>query len=258
MTNVVGTVKMSRRELIAGLAAGTVVACTTNPETGRSQFLLVSNEQLAQLSAGSWNDVKAQEKVSNDPALNAQLRRIGDRITSAAGQRDKNWEYAVFDSDEKNAFVLPGGQVGFYKGIMTMADNDDQIATVLGHEVGHVTGRHAAERYSQQVAAAGGLALASVALASADVENRGTIAAVLGAGVTFGIILPYARKHELEADRLGVDYMARAGYNPRESINFWNKMAAEGGPRQPAFMSTHPHPATRIAELNEHIARMGY
>lgn len=253
-------VKMSRREIVKGLAAGTVVVCAsgcvTNPETGRSQLLFVSEGQLAQLSASSWNDLRRTTPVSRDPRLNAKLRQIGGRITSAAGRGGDQWEYAVFDSDERNAFVLPGRQVGFYRGIMDLADNDDQIAAVMGHEVGHVTGRHAAERYSQSALLAGGLAVTGVALN--DHRYRNEIMGVLGAGATLGVILPYSRAHESEADILGLDYAHRAGYRPSEAIRFWQKMSAEGGSRPPEFLSTHPAPATRIRAIQEHIARNGY
>lgn len=249
---------MNRRELVAGLAAGTVVACTTNPVTGRSQLMLVSDGQLAQLSQGAWADVKSQEKVSNDPQLNGQLQRVGSRITNAAGMGGQSWEYAVFDSDTKNAFVLPGRQVGFYKGIMDLAENDDQIATVLGHEVGHVTGRHAAERYSQNIAVAAGTTVAAVAINESDTRYKQEIAAVLGLGITFGYLLPYSRAHELEADRLGVDYMAQAGYRPSEAVKFWQRMAADGGQRPPEFLSTHPAPETRIRRIQEQIREKGY
>ncbi len=252
------TVVLSRRELVVGLAAGTVVACTVNPETGRNQLMLVSDGQLAQLSQGAWADVKAQETISNDPQMNARLRRVGDRIAPAAGFSPSEFEYAVFESDTKNAFVLPGRQVGFYRGIMDMAENDAQIATVLGHEVGHVTGRHAAERYSQNIAVGVGTTVAAVAISQSDTQYKQEIAAVLGLGVTFGYILPYSRQHETEADELGIDYMARAGYPTREAVRFWEKMAAEGGSRPPEFLSTHPSPETRIRLIEERIRNMGY
>jgi len=251
-------VVMNRRQLVAGLACGSVVACSVNPETGRSQLMLVSQGQLAQLSAGAWNDVQKQERVSTDPALNAQLRRVGGRITQGAGMANQSWEYAVFDSDQLNAFVLPGRQVGFYRGIMELADNDDQVATVLGHEVGHVTGRHAAERYSQNIAVGIGTTVAAVAINQSDSRHKQEIAAVLGLGVTFGFVLPYSRKHELEADLLGVDYMARSGYDVNEAVRFWGKMAESGGSRTPEFMSTHPAPETRIRQIQEHIEMRGY
>lgn len=257
------TVTLSRRELLQGLAAGSVVAvsgCATNPVTGRSQLIVVSNAQLAQLSAASWDQLKQKTPVSRDRRLNRQLSRVGGKITQAAGQGGQRWQYAVFDSEQKNAFVLPGRQVGFYRGIMELAENDDQIATVLGHEVGHVTGRHSAERVSQTIVSQVGLTAVNVALAANDVKYGGQISAALGVGVQFGILLPYSRRHELEADKLGVNYMIAAGYNPRQSVRFWERMAAEsrGKPRPPEFLSTHPSPETRIAELDAYIRRRGY
>lgn len=256
-------VEMSRRALIRGLAAGTVVplanGCVTNPETGRSQFVLVSDGQLAQLSASAWSDVKAQTPVSIDPGLNNQLTRVGARIVKGANRQNENWEYAVFDTDDKNAFVMPGGKVGFYRGIMEFSENDDQIAAIMGHETGHVSARHSAERYSQQLAAGAGLTIAGVALSRSDTRYKNEIAAVLGAGVQFGIILPFSRKHELEADKLGVDYMHRAGYDVKQSVRLWERMGAESGSnRQPELLSTHPSPETRVRELDAYIRRKGY
>lgn len=256
-----GIIELSRRDLVRGLAAGTVVAfaagCVTNPETGASQFLLVSDGQLAQLSQGAWAEVRSKEKLSSDPSRNQQLRRVGARITSAAGRGDQAWEYAVFESDQKNAFVLPGRQVGFYTGLMDLADNDDQLAAVMGHETGHVTGRHAAERYSQNIAASVGMSAAGLALK--DQKYGGEIAGVLGLGLQFGVLLPYSRAHELQADLLGLDYMHKAGYRPSQAIPFWEKMAGSGkGARPPEFLSTHPDPATRIKAIEQHIRERGY
>lgn len=256
-------VKMSRRALIRGLAAGTVVpfaasGCATNPETGRSQFMLVSQGQLAKLSASAWSDVKEETPVSIDPVLNNQLRRVGGRIARGANRQNENWEYAVFDTDEKNAFVMPGGKVGFYRGIMEFSENDDQIAAIMGHETGHVTARHAAERYSQKMAAGVGLQVANVALSQRDNRYKGEIAAILGAGVQFGIILPFSRKHELEADKLGVDYMYRAGYDPRQAVRMWERMGEVSKSRQPEILSTHPSPQTRVRALDAYIRQRGY
>ncbi|MCG8442551.1 MAG: M48 family metallopeptidase [Caulobacterales bacterium] len=257
------TIVMSRREIVSGLAAGAVVAiapgCATNEELGRSQFLLVSNEQLAELSAPAWNEMKAQQPISQNRTYNDQLQRVGDKITAAAGRGEQSWEYAVFDSEQVNAFVLPGRQVGFYEGLMDLADNDSQLSTVFGHEVGHVTARHAAERYSQSIAASGAMAVSQIALSQTDMKYKNEIAAVLGLGVQFGVLLPFSRKHELEADRLGVDYMHRAGYDAREAVRFWEKMAAQGsGNRPPEYLSTHPAPETRIRALDQYIRNKGY
>ena len=257
-------VVMSRRALIKGLAAGTVVpfiadGCATNPVTGRSQFMLVSQGQLTQLAAGAWQSTIDQTPISRSPALNGQLRRVGGRISKAANMGGQNWAYAVFDTDEKNAFVMPGGKVGFYRGIMEFSENDDQIAAIMGHETGHVVARHAAERYSQQMAAGAGLSLASVALAQKDRRYNSEIAAILGAGVQFGILLPFSRKHELEADKLGVDFMHRSGYDVRQSVRLWERMAADNrGSRPPELLSTHPSPETRVRTLDAYIRSKGY
>lgn len=255
-------IQLSRRELISGLAAGYIVAlsgCVQNPALGRQQLILVSEGQLTQLSASAWNQVKKKEKISRDPKINNRVRTVGTKLAGAAGLGGQSWEYAVFEDDQANAFVMPGGKVGVYQGILKRMQNDDQLATVLGHEIGHVTARHSAERYSQQLAAGVGMTAAAAALEAGDVGGAREIAAVLGAGLTFGVLLPYSRRHELEADRLGLVYMNKAGYNPRQAIPFWQNMTAqrEGAP-PPEFMSTHPSDATRIAAIKQQLQAMGY
>ena len=252
-------IAMDRRDLLVGLGAGYVVAlsgCETNPETGRRQLILVSDRQLMQMSDSAWNQIKQRETFVTGSPVNKQVDRIGTEIVDASGVNDRNWEFAVIESDQVNAFVLPGGQVAFYTGILDIMDNDDQIATVMGHEVGHVAGNHSAERASQQILAGVGLTAATIVAASSDRRHAGAIAAALGAGVTFGIILPYSRKHELEADRLGVRYMAGAGYEPDEALRFWDTMSKKGG-NTIEFMSTHPSDRTRIAAMRNEISRLG-
>ncbi len=261
------TIVMNRRELVTGLASGSVLAfagagttaCVENQALGRRQMLLVSEEQLAQLAGSAWSQLRQQERVSRDPAYNRRLQSTGDRIVQASGLTNYNWEYTVFESDQINAFVMPGGKVGFYSGILDIMDNDDQVATVMGHEVGHVAGRHSAERYSQALAANAGLQITNIALQSQDVRFSQEIAAILGAGVSFGILLPYSRRHEYEADRLGVEYMARANYNPRQALNFWQNMSSMNQGNKPLeFMSTHPSDQSRIREMDTVIRRLGY
>ena len=259
-------VSMNRRQLLNGLAAGTVVAfagtgCSTNPVTGRDQLLLVSDQQLAQLGQQTWQALLADAPVqAPDTGTTKELREIGDRVVNAAGQNlpPADWDYRVFEQDQINAFVMPGGKVGFYDGILDIMDNESQVATVMGHEVGHVAGRHAAERYSQRLAAGMAVTATSIALDQADVSFAGQIGAVLGVGLQFGVLLPYSRQHEIEADRLGVRYMAAAGYDPRESLSFWEKMTDLGDKRQkpPEFLSTHPSDETRIRVLSEEIRRI--
>ncbi|MEL7041682.1 MAG: M48 family metallopeptidase [Pseudomonadota bacterium] len=266
-------ITLSRRDLINGLACGSIVAfssatvsgCATNEALGRSQFMLVSDGQLAELAAQSWTQALEQNPQTSDRALRRRVEAVGDRIVQAADQRfpsqnltQNNWEFAVFESDTVNAWVMPGGKVGFYTGLLDIMENDDQIATVMGHEAGHVVGRHSAERYSQQMAAAGGLALAGVALEAGDVENSALIAGILGAGVTFGIILPYSRQHEYEADRLGTDFMVGADYRANEAVRFWDAMTQTSAQKPMEFMSTHPSDANRIAAMQSYVNAQGY
>ncbi|MFQ5563809.1 MAG: M48 family metallopeptidase [Parvularculaceae bacterium] len=254
------TVTMSRREIIRGLAAGSVVVlapgCAYNETLGRSQLLFVSSDQMAQLASSAWGDLKKKEKITNDPKYTSRMMRVAPRIISAAGGDPSKWEIQVFDSDQLNAFALPGGKIGFYTGILDIMENDDQIAVVMGHEVAHVNFNHSGERYSQSTLAAAGLTVTQVAVSGSQYSNQ--IMGVLGVGAQLGVILPYSRRHELEADKFGLRYMHRAGYDPQEAVRFWTKMSAEkknGAP--PEFLSTHPSDATRIAQLQREIALLG-
>jgi len=253
------TVTMSRREIVSGLAAGSVVVlaegCAYNDELGRSQLLFVSSGQMAQLAASAWTDLKKQQKTTNNPKYVARVNRVVPKVIQASGNNPADWEVQVFDSKELNAFALPGGKIGFYTGILDIMENDDQIATVAGHEVAHVNYNHAGERYSQSTLAQTGLTVAQVAVSGSQHQNQ--IMGVLGAGASLGVILPFSRRHELEADKFGVRYMHRAGYDPNQALRFWEAMAAKksGGP--PEFLSTHPSDATRIAQLKREIALLG-
>lgn len=267
------TVQMSRRELLSGLASGTVVAfagaavsgCVTNESLGRRQFLLVSDDQLAAMAGQSWNQALQRTPQTSDPALRRRVEKVGDRIVQSAHNRFPkqnlsrlNWDFVVFDDPTVNAWVMPGGKVGFHTGILDIMANDDQVATVMGHEVGHVIGRHGAERYSQQLAAGAVANMANVALAGDDPETNAMLAGILGAGINFGLILPYSRKHEYEADRLGADFMAGANYRAEEAVNFWETMTSQSGTRPMEFMSTHPSDQNRISAMQSHISKMGY
>lgn len=257
-------VRMDRRELLMGLAVGTVVplvaGCTAHNEAlGRSQLMIVSDAQIAQLSQQTWQQSLAQERVSRDANKRRQVERVGQRIAQGSGLTQYDWEFVVFDNDQVNAWVLPNGKVAVYSGLLDVAGNDDQLAAVIGHEAGHVAGRHAQERASQQMAAGMGAQLAAVALDQGGVDNAGMWAGVLGAGLTFGVLLPYSRRHEYEADRLGADYMTRSSYRASEALTFWNSMMARSSRgSQPAFLSTHPSDAQRMQALQSHITAAGY
>lgn len=255
--------RLSRRDLVRGLAAGTVVAfaagCSYNSELGRDQFLMVSDEQLNQLSQTAWRDALRTQKLSQDRELNRTVRSVGQRIVEAAGRGAQPWEYAVFDNPDANAFVLPGNKVGVNSGLFKAVVNDDQLAAVLGHETGHVTARHAAERVSQTMVAQVGLAAADLAIANSETEHGRELAAVLGAGVQFGLLMPFSRQHELEADRIGVDFMHAAGFKPVEALHLWQNMAAERTKKAPPqWLSTHPSDETRMSALQAYLTQRGW
>lgn len=253
---------LTRRNLVRGLASGSIVllaaGCETNALTGRSQLVFIDDNQLAQLSLSAWEQTKKETPVTRDSAAIARVQRVGHKIQNAAGYGNQQWDIQVFESKEVNAFVLPGGKVGVYKGILDVASTDDQLAAVLGHETGHVSGRHAAERYSQSTLAETGMAAAGVALNSSNSQYKQALYSVLGLGVQVGVLLPYSRLQESEADRIGVDYMHAAGYDVKQSVTLWEKMAAQGGARQPSFLSTHPAPEARAEDLRKYIALKGY
>jgi predicted Zn-dependent protease len=253
-----------RRDVFRAVAAGSLMllapGCATNPETGRSQLMLVDEGSLSRLAFDAWQEQKAQTPISRDAGLNSRLRNVGQRIAQSSGRGDQPWEFVVFDTPEKNAFVLPGNKVGFYRGLMEISDRDDHIGTVLGHEVGHVTGRHAGERFSQNMAAQLGLLAGQAYIGTRDMSSQTKQLAMagLGLGVQVGLLMPFSRQQELEADLLGIDYMHRAGYDVRQAIPFWERMAGSGGRRPPEFLSTHPDPTTRIQAIRQHINNRGY
>lgn len=228
-------------------------ACATVQETGRKQVILMSPAEEAAMGVQAFAEIKKQEKISTDPAVNARIQRIGKRIAGAVGRDLPNaqWEFVVFESDQLNAFALPGGKVGFYTGLIKLAENDDEIAVVMGHEIAHVTSRHGAERQSQALLI--GLGGVALGVGTRNDENREYWMLAYGLGSTLGS-LAYSRDHETEADVVGLRFAARAGYDPRAAVSFWRKMAAkETGGRPPKLLSTHPPTAERIANL-ERIA----
>ena len=249
---------MSKSAIAAVLAVGlsfpVLEACTYNEALGRNQLVLVDANALAQAAAQSWAQALASEQVSRDAAQNERVRRVGGRIVQAAGMGGMNWEYAVFRSDTPNAFVLPGGRMGVTTGLLALVQNDDQLAAVIGHEAAHVTARHAAERYSQTALTQTGLQVVSGVAG----DYGRAVGALGGIGAQVGVLLPFSRQHELEADRLGVDYMQRAGYDPMQSLALWRLMSAQRTGSTPEFASTHPSDASRISALEAYIRERGW
>lgn len=249
---------VDRRTLLAGLASSSALAlagCESNPITGRSQLMIVSDEKLARMSRVTWDEINKVSVRHTNTRVNQQVEAIGKRCVDAADQGHRDWEFAVFEDPTVNAFVLPGGQVAFYTGFLDMAKNDDQVAAVMGHEIGHVVGRHGAERASQGLLAELGVSFAALLLGN-DSTHRADLAAALGAGITFGIILPYSRNHEYEADSLGLQYMHTAGYDPQEAVNLWQSMNELGSSQPLEFLSTHPAPANRMRRLQEQVDQL--
>ena len=245
------------KTFVAVIAAATALglgACAYNESLGRNQFLIVDDSALMQQSNAAWAETLRSQKVSTNAAQNERVRRVGGRIVQAAGLAGRTWDYAVFEDASPNAFVLPSGQIGVTTGLLKLVQNDDQLATVIGHEVGHVVARHAAERYSTQSTT--GLVLGAVQSRAGDYSQA--IGALGGMGAQLGLLLPFSRSHELEADRLGVDYVAAAGYKPSESIALWRLMAQQRQSGTPEFASTHPSDQTRITALQQYIASRGW
>jgi predicted Zn-dependent protease len=227
-----------------------LAGCQNVPLTGRSQLQIVSEQQERRMGLASFKEILAKEKLSRDPVLNERIQRIGMRIAAATGRTDYEWEFRVIDDDKTlNAFCLPGGKVAVYTGLLPVAQDDAGIAAVIGHEVAHAIARHGGERLSQEILVAG--ATVATVMATQDAKKRDLYAGLLGAGAAVGFLLPYSRLHESEADRMGLIYMAKAGYDPRAAIGLWQRMAAEGKDRDrpPEFLSTHPADDTRIANL---------
>lgn len=234
------------------LAALLLAACQNVPITGRSQLQVISEGAEASLGLSAYQDVLRKEKLSSDPALNELVTRVGSRIAAATGRTDYKWEFRVIDNDKlANAFCLPGGKVAVYTGIMPVARDEAGLAAVIGHEVAHAIARHGGERMSQQLLLEGITLAAAVSVR--DERKADLYATLLGVGATFGILLPYSRLHESEADRLGLIYMAKAGFDPRAARDLWVRMAAHEGNKgkPPEWLSTHPADAARIRQIDQ-------
>jgi predicted Zn-dependent protease len=225
-----------------------LAACQTVPHTGRSQILLIPEGTEVSMGLDSYQEVLKKSKVSTDPALNAQVTRVGRRIAEATG-RDYQWEFKVIEDSKANAFCLPGGKVAVYTGLLPITRDDDGLAAVLAHEIAHAVARHGGERLSQTLIVQTGLAATQVALANRDPAIVQSVTALLGAGASVGLLLPWSRQQESEADRLGLVYMAKAGYNPRAARDLWVRMSEGRSGASPEFLSTHPSDATRIAQI---------
>ena len=235
--------------LIAVLV-GAMFTCATSP-TGRRQLVLVDDADMNQMGAEAFEEMKKQTPIDSGAAVNTYVNCIVNALLAVTEDTTgvSSWEVVVFRDNTANAFALPGGKIGVHTGILPVAKTAGQLAAVLGHEIGHVVARHGNERVSQNQA--GNTVLGAV---GAVVENEAVLGAI-GAGAQFGVLLPFSRAHESEADVIGQELMAKAGFDPAESVKLWENMAALGGDQPPQIMSAHPSHDTRIAELREGLVQ---
>lgn len=240
--------------LLTALITTTLINCATSP-MGRNQLILLPDSQVDQLGIATFAEYKKKQPMDkgsrNISYVNCVAKAVTAELTGKwARQR---WEVAVFEDESPNAFALPGGKIGVHTGMLKVAKNHHQLAAVIGHEVGHVMARHGNERLSTNLAVQTGTQLTAVMIGG-TAQQQEQIMGLLGVGTQVGILLPYSRKHETEADLIGVELMARAGFDPRESVQLWKNMAktSRGSPLE--FLSTHPSGPTRIADLNRHMS----
>lgn len=238
-----------------------MVQCATVPITGRKQLIIMPESEMVQMSLTSYGDFLKENKLSKDMTGTRRVKEVGQRIAAAVESylksqgmeslvKDYKWEFNLVQSKDVNAWCMPGGKVVVYEGIMPLCPTDDDLAVVMGHEVAHAVARHGNERMSQQMLVQAGSAAAAYALKDKPEQTQALLGAAIGLGANYGVMLPFSRKHELEADRLGLIFMTIAGYDPAEAIPFWSRMASVGsGQKPPEFMSTHPSDAHRIQQI---------
>lgn len=253
---------------ISLLLIGTIIfvaSCFKNPVTGRSGLNLVDDQTINSMSAQQYNAFLAQSKTDNNSPNGQLVKMVGNKMSAAVAQylasinqssviSGYQWQYNYVNNNQANAFCMPGGRVVVFSGIMPAAQDEEGLAVIMGHEIAHAVAKHGNERMSQGLAQQlGGVAL-SVALSSKSAETQNLFSNVYGLGSTVGIMLPFSRTHETEADQMGLIFMALAGYNPNAAIGFWERMAKMNkGGEPPEFLSTHPATTTRINNLKKFI-----
>ena len=243
---------LTRREFALSGLMLLLTGCATAPVSGRRQLMLVGAAQENDLGVQAYRQVLQKEPITHDSLAVEPVQRIARRLEAVADRPDYRWEVNVIKEDKTvNAFALPGGKIAVYTGIFPIAQTEAGLAIILGHEVGHVLARHGAERMSQGILAQVGEQALSVAVASSPHANM--IMAAYGLGAQVGVLLPYSRVQESEADRIGLVLAAKAGYDPRVGLEVWKRMAALPGQRPPQFLSTHPSPETRIGDIRQFL-----
>ena len=254
--------------LVATVCAGLIlVSCGAVPLTGRKQILLVSEQEVYQAGLTQYKEYIASSELSKDTKTTAMVKSVGKKLADATEKylrangfeseiANLQWEFNLVKNNEVNAFCMPGGKIVVYEGLLNICSSDDELAVVVGHEVAHAVAKHSNERISQELLAQYGAQILGQALSekSANIQKIGNT--VYGLGAQYGVTLPFSRKHESEADYMGLIFMTMAGYNPNTAITFWQKMSANGGASIPEFMSTHPSDATRINDIKKYLPEL--
>ena len=253
---------------VATVCAGLIlVSCGAVPLTGRKQILLVSDQEVYQAGLTQYKEYIASSELSKDTKTTAMVKSVGKKLADATEKylrangfeseiANLQWEFNLVKNNEVNAFCMPGGKIVVYEGLLKICSSDDELAVVVGHEVAHAVAKHSNERISQQLLTQYGAQILGQALSekSANIQKIGNT--VYGLGAQYGVTLPFSRKHESEADYMGLIFMTMAGYNPSTAITFWQKMSASGGASVPEFMSTHPSDATRISDIKKYLPEL--
>ena len=239
---------MLKKILLTAFAALGLTACATSP-TGRTQLIYMPDNQVNQMGLQAFDGMKSKNPVSREPRANQFAQCVAYALTREVGGQ---WEVVVFQDDTLNAFALPGNKIGVHSGLINLVDNQDQLAAVIGHEIGHVMSRHSNERLSQETAVSAGLSMVQAVTQPQTALGQSALG-LLGVGAQYGVLMPYSRLHETEADTIGLDLMARAGFDPRQSINLWLKMDQAAQTQPIEFLSTHPSHGSRIQNLNQHM-----
>ncbi len=239
-----------------------LAACATVPLTGRRQLSLIPDNQMNAMSFQQYDQVLAESRLSTNTEQTAMIKRVGSRIQKAVeeylAQQGQSshidgyaWDFNLIESDQVNAWCMPGGKVAFYTGILPICEDETGVAVVMGHEIAHAIAEHGAERMSHSMMVQMGNVALSEAVKNEPEETQALYNQAFAVGAQYGAMLPFSRQHESEADHMGLIFMAMAGYNPREAPVFWQRMASMGGQKSPEFMSTHPSDDTRVRQLNE-------
>ncbi|MCC5811731.1 MAG: M48 family metallopeptidase [Ectothiorhodospiraceae bacterium] len=241
--------------LLGGLFVLILAACSTSP-TGRTQLTVFPSGEINRMGLAAYEEMQQQTPATRDQAKRDYVQCITDALIAELDRRERrmDWEMTVFEDDAVNAFALPGGKMGVYTGLLDVAENQHQLAAVIGHEIGHVLADHGNERMSTAFATTAGLQVVQV-IGGEPSPQRDQVMGLLGLGAQFGIILPFSRTQEREADIIGLDLMAKAGFDPRESVKLWQNMSAASGEQPPEFLSTHPSHNTRMRDLQDRMPR---